>query len=167
MHGMSYLSNIISDLESSTESFSAVCKRHGIHSGKAHAQVGRVRPDLLGPRSERLGFSTLRKPGSVPDNVKEQAIAEVLAGRLVKDVAVEYGIPAPTLYKHAAAERAKRPPTTTATTAAPSSTTPNSDPIKAHLADAIQALHAAVIRAQEAGLSPTVIIKVVSESLQT
>lgn len=113
---MNYLSNIISDLESSTESFSAICRRHGVPSGKTHLQLGKVRPDLLGPRSERLGFSTLRKPGSVPDNVKEQAIAEVLAGRLVKDVAVEYGIPAPTLYKHAAAERAKRPPPTTTPT---------------------------------------------------
>lgn len=126
---MSYLSNIISDLESSTESFSAICRRHGVPSGKTHLQLGKVRPDLLGPRSERLGFSTLRKPGSVPDNVKDQAVAEVLAGRLVKDVAVEYGIPAPTLYKHAAAERAKRPPTTSAPTPQPTPqpTTPNND----------------------------------------
>ena len=143
MHGMSYLSNIISDLESSTESFSAVCKRHGIHSGKAHAQVGRVRPDLLGPRSERLGFSTLRKPGSVPDNVKEKAIAEVLAGRLVKDVAVEYGIPAPTLYKHAAAERAKRPPTTSTPTPRPApATTTTSSPEAQTLATTLKLLAA-------------------------
>lgn len=138
---MSYLSNIISDLESSTESFSAICRRHGVPSGKTHLQLGKVRPDLLGPRSERLGFSTLRKPGSVPDNVKEQAIAEVLAGRLVKDVAVEYGIPAPTLYKHAAAERAKRPPTTSAPQP-PTSTPTTSSPEAQTLATTLKLLAA-------------------------
>lgn len=41
------------------------------------------------------------------DNVRAEALAQVLAGRSVKDVASETGVPAPTLYQMARKAREK------------------------------------------------------------
>jgi transposase-like protein len=109
---MTRYSSLIADLESSTDSFNTVAKRHGFIPATAYNGISRVRPDLLTPRSERLGFARLVNPDSVSADVRDAAVARVLAGEPVKEVSAETGVPAPTLYKHAAARRetVKTPP---------------------------------------------------------
>lgn len=102
---MSKYTALIQDLESSTESFNQLAKRHGHKTSIAHAALSKIRPDLLGPRSARLGFAPVNKT-DIPDNVRAEALAQVLAGRSVKDVASETGVPAPTLYQMARKARA-------------------------------------------------------------
>lgn len=105
---MSKYSSLIADLETSSDSFTTVAKRHGHLPATAYNGIARVRPDLLTPRSERLGFSRLPSPDNVDVKARDAAVARVLAGEPVKDVAAQTGIAAPSLYKHAAAERAKQ-----------------------------------------------------------
>lgn len=95
---MSKYTALIQDLESSTESFNQLAKRHGHKTSIAHAALSKIRPDLLGPRSARLGFAPVNKT-DVSDNVRAEALARVLAGESVKDVAQATGVPAPTLYQ--------------------------------------------------------------------
>ncbi len=103
---MSKYTALIQDLESSTESFNQLAKRHGHKTSIAHAALSKIRPDLLGPRSARLGFAPVNKT-DIPDNVRAEALAKVLAGESVKDVAQETGVPAPTLYQMARKARNK------------------------------------------------------------
>jgi transposase-like protein len=95
---MSKYTALIQDLESSTESFNQLAKRHGHKTSIAHAALSKIRPDLLGPRSARLGFAPVNKT-DIPDNVRAEALTRVLAGESVKDVAQATGVPAPTLYQ--------------------------------------------------------------------
>ena len=97
---MSKYTPLITALESPAEidSFNAVAKRLGFNPAAAYVSIQRVRPDLLGPRSARLGFSQVNKT-DVSDNVRAEALARVLAGESVKDVAQATGVPAPTLYQ--------------------------------------------------------------------
>lgn len=95
---MSRYTPIIQDLESTTDSFSSICRKHDIKSSVAHTAISKVRPDLLGPRSARLGHTQFGKT-DIPDNVRADALAQVLAGRSVKLVAESTGVPAPTLYQ--------------------------------------------------------------------
>jgi hypothetical protein len=85
---MSKYTPLVQALESPDEdgSFNSVAKRLGFNPAAAYNTLAKVRPDLLGPRSARLGFA--------PVNM-------VLAGRSVKDVSQETGVPAPTLYQMA------------------------------------------------------------------
>ena len=103
---MSKYTALIQDLESSTESFNQLAKRHGHKTSIAHAALSKIRPDLLGPRSARLGFAPVNKT-DIPDNVRAEALAKVLAGESVKDVAQATGVPAPTLYQMARKAREK------------------------------------------------------------
>lgn len=105
---MSKYSSLIADLETSSDSFTTVAKRHGHLPATAYNGIARIRPDLLTPRSERLGFSRLPSPTNVDVKARDAAVARVLAGEPVKDVSAQTGIAAPSLYKHAAAERAKQ-----------------------------------------------------------
>lgn len=106
---MSKYTLLIADLEASTDSFSEVAKRHGVLSATAYNGIAKVRPDLLGPRSERLGHHRIGKT-DIPDNVRAEALARVLAGESVKDVAQATGVPAPTLYQMARKARAGAQP---------------------------------------------------------
>lgn len=105
---MSKYSSLIADLETSSDSFNAVAKRHGHLPATAYNGIARTRPDLLTSRSERLGFSRLVNPDTVDVKVRDAAVARVLAGEPVKDVAADTGIAGPTLYKHSAAKRVKQ-----------------------------------------------------------
>lgn len=102
---MSKYTALIQDLESSTESFNQLAKRHGHKTSIAHAALSKIRPDLLGPRSARLGFAPVNKT-DIPDNIRAEALARVLAGESVKNVAQATGVPAPTLYQMARKARA-------------------------------------------------------------
>lgn len=99
---MSKYTPLITALESPDEidSFNAVAKRLGFNPAAAYVSIQRVRPDLLGPRSARLGFSQVNKT-DVSDSVRAEALARVLAGEAVKDVAQSTGVPAPTIYQMA------------------------------------------------------------------
>lgn len=99
---MSKYTPLITALESPDEvdSFNAVAKRLGFNPAAAYVSIQRVRPDLLGPRSARLGFAPVNKT-DVSDNVRAEALARVLAGEAVKDVAQSTGVPAPTIYQMA------------------------------------------------------------------
>lgn len=97
--------SLIQELESSSDSSNTVAKRHSLVTATAY-NAG-VRSDLLGPSSARLGFSQVNRT-DVPDNIRAEALAQVLAGRSVKEVASETGVPAPTLYQMARKAREKK-----------------------------------------------------------
>lgn len=105
---MSKYTPLVQALESPDEdgSFNSVAKRLGFNPAAAYNTLAKVRPDLLGPRSARLGFLQVNKTG-VPEDVRAQALAKVLAGESVKDVAQATGVPAPTLYQMARKAREK------------------------------------------------------------
>jgi len=106
---MSKYTSLIAALEASTESFNAVCKAHGHVPATAYNVIGRVRPDLLKPRSDRLGFS--RIPGEAhSDDVISLAVERCLSGDPVKSVAADLGLPIPTLYRYLQRARAAKTP---------------------------------------------------------
>jgi hypothetical protein len=108
---MSKYTPLINALESPTEerSFHSLAKALGFDPANAYNTIKWMRPDLLGPRSERLGHKQVGKT-DIPDNVRADALSKVLSGRPVKEVAAETGVPAPTLYQMAQKARAKTDP---------------------------------------------------------
>lgn len=156
---MSKYASLIADLETSSDSFNTVAKRHGHLPATAYNGIARIRPDLLTPRSERLGFSRLPGPNSVDVKARDAAVARVLAGERVKDVAAQTGMASPSLYKHAAAERAKQAEKEARTKAKAPPTT--SDPI-----NPMQQLQHAVKVAVASGHTKEQILNTVLASLQ-
>ena len=90
---------MLNELEDPNESFSAVAKRHSASSATLYATAKKYRPDLIAKRKESGVHKQIVKVVEVTDEQREVAVQAVLAGKSVKDVAADTGVPAPTLYK--------------------------------------------------------------------
>lgn len=151
---------LIADLESSMDSFNAVAKRHNVVPATAYNAIAKVRPDLLGPRSVKLGFSQVSKT-EVPDSVRAEALAQVLAGRSVKDVANETGVPAPTLYQMARKARDAQAAKVEAGAKNSSAATHSTDPILDIL------LASVIVAAAQRGVTPADVCDLLKARLNT